>query len=102
MRRRSAPRRPPFGIRWRGPDGTPLASLAVEAGDWWFSRRFAEVDAAHDWGLTPSEFWAASEADQVYMLAYTRARARMSAWDAQQRAREMEKMRPRRGGAVRT
>jgi len=29
------------------------------------------LEIAHFWGLKPSEFWAASTEDKIYMTAYT-------------------------------
>lgn len=55
------------------------------------SLRFLEMKTAKAWGLTPSEWWAASRQDQGYMMALVGVEARMAAWEAQ----EAEK---RRGG----
>lgn len=74
---------------------TPLRQLRLKQGSWWHSARFSEVATARDWGLTPSEFDARPEADRAEMMAYTASVGLMQAWEEQQRAKEMEKNKPK-------
>jgi hypothetical protein len=39
------------------------------------------LEVAHDWHLTPSQFWACTEEDQAFMVAYTRTMGQMSAYE---------------------
>jgi hypothetical protein len=64
-------------------NGKRLAELRIERGPWTVGERFAAVETAHDWGLTPSQFWAASEDDQAYMMAYTRSVGQMARYERQ-------------------
>jgi len=47
-------------------------------GDWKVSPVFTQVGAAHDWGMTPSEFYDLSKEDQGTMIAYTKTRRVMA------------------------
>ena len=35
------------------------------------SQTFSDLEIAHYWGLKPSEFWASSLEDKIYMTAFT-------------------------------
>jgi hypothetical protein len=40
------------------------------------------VHTAHEWGLLPSEYWAASAEDRALMTQYVISLGKMRAWDA--------------------
>jgi len=77
-------------VKWKG---TPLSKLRIKAGEWEHSQRFAEITAAYEWKLTPSEFWALPEEDQAYMLAYLQTKNKIAAHEAQ-----LQEARLRRAG----
>lgn len=49
------------------------------------------MDAARTWGLTPSEWWGASDEDRAMMLAHHFTRQRMQAVEAMEQGREMQR-----------
>jgi hypothetical protein len=76
-------------VLYGGPDGDPLEDLPVKRGKWYAAgNMLRDVDAAHAWGLRPSEFWASSRDDQAIMIARTLIRSEMAAWDSQIAARQ--------------
>lgn len=54
--------------------------MSLRRGDWTVSSRYAQIETAHDWGMSPSAFWAASDEDQAYMMAYTQTTGKMAAY----------------------
>jgi hypothetical protein len=49
---------------------------------WTVSRRFSELDAAHDWGpISPHEWDEMPEESRAEMIAYTQAKAQMQRYD---------------------
>jgi len=44
---------------------------------------FTDLEVAHYWRLTPSQFWECSEEDRAYMTAFAEAKFEMEAIDAE-------------------
>jgi hypothetical protein len=66
----------------------------LDEGEWTYSLYFTLVDAAKDWGRTPSEFGLCNpEDDPSVMAAYTKTVATMRAWEHQEQEREAERKR---------
>jgi len=59
-----------------------LTSIRKElgGGDWHSSKIFEEVGVASEHNITPSEFWAMSEVDRAYLIAYERTKSTMTSW----------------------
>lgn len=75
-----------FGIRHGKPDGKTLADLPQRGGgEWYTSVRFQELKIAKAWGLTPSQWVAASETDRAEMMAFEQSTAQMVAYEESQR-----------------
>lgn len=55
------------------------------------------MECAQEWGLIPSQWWACSEDDRAYMFAFTMARRKMQAWEAQEQERKLAPIMRRRG-----
>ena len=62
----------------------PLEKLRVKKGRWRHSVRFSEVHAAHEWSMSPSEFWNCSEQDQAFMIQYCNTVRQMESWEHEQ------------------
>lgn len=58
---------------------------------WWHSERYAEVEAAHDWGIDMDRWWELSEAAKAYMMTYTDTQGWMRAWEEHLAERESKK-----------
>src|SRR5690606_31483528 len=88
--------RPTFDVRWKG---RPLraAARSLPAGSWSYSPGFAEVDAAHEWGMAPSAFRALDEEDRALMQVYAESRALMRAVEEHEMARQMKRARRKTG-----
>lgn len=84
----------PFGLRYKKRE---LFDCQTKEGKWsvegTIAGRFAELDIAHEWGMTPLQFFALSEIDQMYMAAYVLAKARMQAVEEFELDAELEKAR---------
>ena len=63
----------------------------MEKGEWSYNPVLAEMQTAREWGLLPSEWWAASEEDRALMFTTQRAEALMQAWNAQQATRDAKR-----------
>ena len=50
-----------------------------------------EVQTAREWRLKPSEFWAASDDDQAFMMALVIVEGKMATWDAQEQERKVKR-----------
>lgn len=50
--------------------------------------RFVEIHTAHEWHITPTEFYKLSPEDRSYMIAYTNTMSRMQTWESDERERE--------------
>jgi hypothetical protein len=75
-------------VQWKG---RPIRSISLPAGEWSYSVRFAEVKAAITCGKWPSEFWAASESDQAYLMAYANTINLMAAVEAKEAKAEADR-----------
>ena len=89
MRRNWKRRKPPFRIKWNPSheptSGTKLSELRIKSGPWEFGIDFRDVTVAHEWGKTPSEFWALSRQDRTVMIAWTEAKNEMTAYEIHQK-----------------
>ena len=56
-----------------------------------------EVRTAKAWHLRPSEFWRASETDQVFMIQLEMTESAMRAWEMQLQEEERERAASRSG-----
>ena len=72
-----------------------MRSLKLDKGEWSYSNRFAEVETAHEWRLTPSQFDACSADDKALMTAYCSTVGRMRAWESMEQARIARKSQKR-------
>jgi hypothetical protein len=66
----------------------PLEDLLRRMGNktgpqWTVSRRFSELDAAHDWGAIPPHVWdEMPETSKAEMIAFTRTKSQMQEFDS--------------------
>jgi len=80
----------PFRVQWnpshKEGEGKNLTALVPERkGPWEFSSVFRDVTAAHEWGLTPDQFWEHSLADQALMIAFVVIRGDMEYYEEKNR-----------------
>lgn len=65
---------------------------------WTVSRRFSELDAAHDWGPIPPHVWDEyPEESRAEMIAYTQVKSQMASYDEWLAERKRESTPPARG-----
>lgn len=51
------------------------------SGNWSSSKVFEEVGVASEHYMSPSHFWELDEVDRAYLIAYTRTKNLMTAWE---------------------
>jgi hypothetical protein len=94
------PSRPPFGVRYKTKTGKDLQEVRAELkpGDWWYDATFSLLGYAQEWGVKPSFLkLCAPEDDPWMMLAYSKVKNSMSAYDAQKQMEEMDRKARRKG-----
>ena len=70
--------------------------MTVPKSRWKHSLRLTEIDAAHEWGVKPSDLGLCSKEDDVSMMvAYMMTIRKMSAWERHQAQKEVKKQRAR-------
>lgn len=70
--------------------------------DWSYTQRFSDVAIASEFNLTPDKFWQASYNSRVYMVAYTRVKGTMSAWEEHVRPKPKKSASPTRSSRGRS
>ena len=74
-----------------------LRQLKLQRGPWKHSERFTQVHVAHEWNLTPSEFFALDSFDQAYMAQYTLSIDKMLQYERDKAERKLALSRHRAG-----
>jgi hypothetical protein len=64
---------------------------------WTVSRRFSELDAAHDWGIMPHVWDSAPEESRAEALAFYQVKSQMASYDEWLAERKRESTPPARG-----
>ena len=79
----------PFGLKR---NGTSLDLLEKIKGKWQSSSQtFSDLEVAHFWNLKPSQFWASSPEDKIYMVAFTQTHFEIKAVEDYETEKAMEK-----------
>ena len=76
---------------------SPLRQLKLQRGPWRHSERFTQVHVAHEWNLTPSEFFALDPLNQAYMAQYTLSIDKMLQYERDKSERRLALQRHRSG-----
>ena len=85
----------PFGLRR---NGIPLADLEKVKGKWQSSSQtFNDLQVANAWGLKPSEYWASSDPDKIYMTAYSQAVSEIRAVEDRETEKQIARTNRRSG-----
>ena len=79
-------RSPHFKVLWnpshKPGEGKKLSELDVKKGSWEFSSVFRDTVVAHEWNITPSEFWSKESEEQALMIAFIETRNSMDTIDS--------------------
>lgn len=97
---------PRFQVHWQTANGPSLDQVLKQiegsrGGRWFVSRRFSEVEAAHEWRIPIHEWDAMPEGARAEMAEYARTKAQMRSYEDFVNARSLENKQSERKAANR-